>query len=349
MKYGPLTKTPYFRGKTLRYKDIRTGNSDWGIFNDDANYFLVDGENVVYEFHNYDPYQFTHQGESWAGTADIVKVYPNEDEILAVNGQWAAGALNGRPADLTETDWQYLESSKFTVTEESGLEVCAAVFQAQDLGTGTAYMDDFILKEIDPQGNEKIIYSDGFDNNLGGYYYWSSNGSGAGFWTANVGRNDLGALCIAGTTNDANLSKTYFKAKVGYTYQASAWVKLINCGPSAYVRPRVDFHTADAVYTMNRDYLEACIKSYLQFGIKNNVPLYCGEFGTDVNSFKENRGGENWVTDYIEICSKYDVSWNYHTYHEGAFGLYTNDPKQNPANRNDALYDIFKILLSDES
>ena len=60
--------------------------------------------------------------------------------------------------------------------------------------------------------------------------------------------------------------------------------------------------------------------------IDNNVPVYCGEFRAGINCFSENRGGEQWVSDVIDICFQYGINFNYHTYHENSFGLYTNSP-----------------------
>ncbi|MDR1674347.1 MAG: glycoside hydrolase family 5 protein [Oscillospiraceae bacterium] len=340
------TNHPIFVERLCAIKDTATGNENWGDLNGERNYFLIDGENIVYEFHTYDPFPFTHQDTDWAGTAGAVKTYPNEDEVFGVNSQWAAGVFTGTPADTDSNEWQYLESPKYTVTEESGLKLCGAVFQSQYIGTsGFTYADDIVLKEFDPDGNERIIFSEDFSAGNTGFNYWSDNGKGTGAW-ANIGKDSSGSLSIFGATGDANFTKSYFIAKPGYSYQACAWVKLDRCLETANVKPRVDFYTADEVHVMNKEYLESCIVSYLQFGIENDVPIYCGEFGAISVSFTKNRGGEAWVTDFLDICKKYDVNWNYHTYHEGGFGLYMNSAYSLPANKNEYLYDVFKKINS---
>ncbi len=98
----------------------------------------------------------------------------------------------------------------------------------------------------------------------------------------------------------------------------------------------------------NRDYLEYEMMKYVDFSRKNNVPVYCGEFGVDFHSFEKNRGGVNWVNDMLDIMIKYNIDFTYHCYHEGWFGVFQNDeglPDENYANR--ALINLFKSKLHD--
>ena len=42
----------------------------------------------------------------------------------------------------------------------------------------------------------------------------------------------------------------------------------------------------------------------------------------------------------LEIFRDGDVSFNYHAYHDGSFGLYEGGGLPSPAGRNDALYQV---------
>ena len=82
------------------------------------------------------------------------------------------------------------------------------------------------------------------------------------------------------------------------------------------------------------------ISSYIDFSEKYNVPVYCGEFGTGSLSFRDDKGGDKWVEDVIDLFNEYIISYNYHTYHEESFGLYLNSTFELPDNRNELLYDV---------
>ena len=93
------------------------------------------------------------------------------------------------------------------------------------------------------------------------------------------------------------------------------------------------------------DYLESELMPYIEFGQKNQVPLYLGEFGVCIPAWKSKAGATTWVTDMLTLCQQYNLHFNYHAYHDYWFGLYRlpmNDPY---SKRNEELAEIFKELL----
>ncbi len=111
------------------------------------------------------------------------------------------------------------------------------------------------------------------------------------------------------------------------------------------VRLRVDFYTGDGLHTWNKEYLEAVVKDHIAFGAEKNAPVYLGEFGLMNDAFAENRGGDEWIRDMLEILTVHDVNYNYHTYHEPAFGVYSNsEGYPDPAYGNEVLIEIFKEM-----
>ncbi len=107
---------------------------------------------------------------------------------------------------------------------------------------------------------------------------------------------------------------------------------------------RLDFAKASDIRTFNKESLDAAVKPYADFSEEHNVPVYLGEFGVISEGFKEDRNGTSWVSDMIDICRKYGIGFNYHTYHEGSFGLYLSDEMVLPAakDRNEKLAEVFK-------
>ncbi len=334
-----------FIEKMCAAKDTVTGNSKWNNFNDDNNFVKIDGENIVYEFHYYDYHPFTHQGFDWAGTQSYDVTYPDESLVVSASGStWETATFNGEIADNDSEEWQYLESSLITITKDN-YKIVKPVFQAQGLGkNGYAYADNLQIDEYDENGDfVNTVYFDDFNSNSS-FSFWALNGVGSSYKSIS-GYDDSTSLCIRATTSDASVSGKDIIAVKGHSYKASGYFKVENAEASAIVRPRVDVLSSDFVSTFNKNYLEQSILNNIQFSIENNVPIYCGEFGAGINCFKNDRGGEKWVSDVIDIFIENDISFNYHTYHETSFGLYT-DWSLLPTTLNEVLYELFAVKLT---
>lgn len=327
----------------VEYSD--TGLAEWKIFNDENNYVHIEDDNIVYEFHYYEPHMYTHQGFSWANTADYDYVYPDETIVMSYNSEWAEGTFGGDRADCSDNEWQYLESSYMTV-DDASYKMLALVFQAKNLGVnGRVYADNLRLDEYDENGEFiKTVYYDDFSKS-NQFYFWSADNSGYGFISETTGYDDNTSLCITGTTNDANYGKNNIVAAYGHKYKASGYFKVENTEVSADIRPRVDAWSSDYLYVLNKEYLEYTLLENISFSAENNVPVYCGEFGAGTNCFKNDRGGTQWVSDVIDIFLENNISFNYHTYHEESFGFYQNSSLISPDKRNELLYDLFVSKL----
>lgn len=314
----------------------------WINFNDENNYVHIKDENVVYEFHDYDPHAYTHQGFDWAGTAGNDVTYPDENYIVTTgNAVWKSSTFAGDSADIAAEGWQYLESNFMTPTAD-GTELICFVFQAENVGAGgVAYADELRLEEFDETGAYvQTIYANDFDttSTLG---YWSANDSGRALYTASVGHAENGCLMIAGSTDDASCSTGYFRPTAGHSYRASGYFQVLGTGDSAIVRPRVDLWGVDSIEVLNRTYLEHSVTMNIAFSETYDVPVYCGEFGAGMHCFEKGRGGDRWMSDILEIFSRADISFNYHAYNDGSFGLYTSGGVPKPENRNETLYALF--------
>lgn len=326
-------------------KDVETGNTKWNNFNDENNFVKIDGENIVYEFHYYDYHPFTHQGFDWAGTQGYDVTYPDESLVVsASDSSWETASFNGDIADTESVEWQYLESSAITAKEDN-YKIIKPVFQAQNLGEdGVAYADNLKIDEYDENGEfVKTVFYDDF-NGGNTFSFWSANSSGSGV-NSYVGYDDNTSLLIKDTTSDASFSGINLIAVKGHSYKASGYFKVENAGKTAIIRPRADIWSADYISAFNKEYLEKSILNNIQFSIENDVPIYCGEFGAGINCFKNDRGGYKWVSDVIDIFLENDINFNYHTYHETSFGLYT-DWQNLPTTLNEVLYELFAVKLN---
>ena len=87
---------------------------------------------------------------------------------------------------------------------------------------------------------------------------------------------------------------------------------------NAIVRPRVDVWNVDSIEVLNRAYLEKTIQQNITFSETYDVPVYCGEFGAGAHCFENDRGGDRWMDDVMDIFHDADISFNYHAFHEGS-------------------------------
>ncbi len=105
---------------------------------------------------------------------------------------------------------------------------------------------------------------------------------------------------------------------------------------------RLDLYTTDGdIFVWDKSFLEAELDKYVLFGERHKVPLYLGEFGCIRQAFEDGRGGCNWVGDILDICREKSLNYNYHTWHEANFGIWTNSADLPPADPNQPLVDLF--------
>lgn len=313
---------------------------DWSWFVPENTFPKIDDDNIIYEFHCYAPFHFTHQNTEWAGTSGITMSYPSTEITEAEYENGWVGCVYADPAK-TENGWTYFESEPQTIT--SGYNVVFPALSAQGTGAGgAAYFDDITVTRISPDGTKTVLCRYDFEAGTADLYKWSADGTGR-MSVSDKGRNGGKCAVISGTDTVVVLSGKHFAMKNGYSYVVSGYARNENtaCAPEI----RLDFAKASSCNTFNKSYLNSVIKAYAEYSKKYDVPLYMGEFGVIAEGFKEERNGVKWVSDMMEICAKYHIGFNYHAYHEPSFGYYGNTDTELPAGKNAALEELFGNAL----
>jgi endoglucanase len=311
----------------------------------DQKMIKINDSNTAYEFHYYGPFDFTHQELAFGNTKDGGK-YPDYNRIENnPSFTWYTATFDNPTLASGQTPWKYVEGVKYKVTDPN-IKVAIPALVGAGIGGMVSY-DDVVIKEFDPTGKLTNTITTN-TNSPTGWNFWSSNGSGKeGVTTA--GRADRAALTITGTTADANISNynTAIITKPGYSYQVSGWMKGENVAANSTAQLRLDFQaTTQPIQVRDKAFLASEIKPYVDWGKKNNVPLYLGEFGAASNTFKNNKGGLEWVRDVIDIAAANKIGFNYHAYHEDAFGLYPGYGQViDPTKVNQPLQQFFTTKL----
>jgi endoglucanase len=324
---------------------------DWSE-NADRNFVRVSDPNVVYEFHFYKPFHFTHQNAEWVDFAAEKQRYP-DDKIAEVEWfltDFGTATFNSPKLPPGDSDWRYYEGLSFTLTDPT-LVVGKPVLQCTRAGAGKAYFDDLVLERVGPEGKAIETLSRVNLDTARGWYLWEkAPAPTAKRALEQQGHGDRSSLSITGTTDDANLGADFlrFRPTQGTIYRLSGWMKGERIPPEASCKFRLDFLRARApVHTRGRAFLEQELDAYLAWAKRENVPLFLGEFGAIRFAFEQDRGGDRWTADMLDLLLEKKLSFAYHDYHEAHFGLYIGEgslPKDSQLNR--PLYEVLKKKLA---
>jgi len=349
---------------------------DWSE-NAEKNFFRVSDPNVVYEFHFYKPYHFTHQNAAWSDFAAREGWYPDE-EVPEID--WyhlkTEAVVHSESLPPGDSEWTMLETKPFDVYE--GATILGKPFLVCDSGQGKATFDSLSLTRLgggeltksetkvppsdprvapdksslpaskgqrEPEEERELetIFAQDLDTRRG-WYFWTKNGEGEALFVPE-GHGDSTALTMIGTTGPANLGADglRFRVEPGNRYQLQGLAKGQGLGEKAKCRLRLEFYSSSIpILSRTKEYLKQELDAYLAWGRKEEVPLYLGEFGAIRDSFLPGRGGVTWVSDMLDLLEEAEVNFAYHTYHERPFGLY-NGEGQLPGTPqlNQPLYDLF--------
>lgn len=327
---------------------VNAVNGDWAE-NDERNFVRVSDPNVVYEFHFYKPFHFSHQSAPWVELAAEKQRYP-DDKVAEVEWfltDFGSATFNSPKLPPGDSDWKLYEGQPFQVTDET-LVVGKPALSCANASAGKAYFDDIAVERLDAQGKPvETLYRVNLDT-ARGWYFWQKSGNGK-HALEKTGHGDASSLSITGTSDDANLGADFlrFRPKRGETYRLNGWMKGEKLPPSANCKLRLDFMRARApVHGRTKAFLEQELDAYAAWGKKYGVPLFLGEFGVIRQAFEDGRGGERWVADMLDLLLARKMSFTYHDYHEEHFGLYLGEGSL-PADKqlNRPLYDVLKKKL----
>ena len=313
-------------------QDPVTLKRSWITLNDRGNWPEVVGDNIVYEFHTYDPFTFTHQKD-----ADNVVYYPNPSKIENSGDAQVLSTINGAKSDPNLTEWQELATEPVFCTEENQIIRFNIVTSYIGVG-GKVYIDNISLKEFDADGNFVQTLHNPSYNEKTTVYFWSATPNKLTGYSKTEGVDGTSCIWVGDIDKYGDGASASFLGKPDHNYVASVSVKLENTAPNVTVYPRIAIYSSSGIQVADKAYLEEVFASKIAFSEQHNVPIYCGEFGANNHCFSS--GGEVWVSDMLDILMDNGIHFNYHAYHEPLFGLYRSSNSL-PGDVNQKLYDVF--------
>ena len=118
--------------------------NNWSITSDPAYcQFLVNDayKNVMYDFHFYEPMDYTYQNAFWLTTFGEAGTYPDETKLIPPADITWANSIYSNPLVSTGTsNWTYYEGARYKVTDPSYI-IAKPTMIVQQVGSGTVYFD----------------------------------------------------------------------------------------------------------------------------------------------------------------------------------------------------------------
>jgi endoglucanase len=330
-------------------------------------HFLVDDENVMYDFHFYEPVKYTHQYASWVeGPIQDGGAYPDPDVILPTGERRLLpdSRITTRSMPTGTSDWAVYDSGKVTIEDDSA--VAAMPMAVVEGGMrGTAHFDAIEVTEYDSDGKEIRVVVDAplsGDATLD-WYQWASGGDATSpvrFSRDTEGHDDDASLSItdassagsiAGWSTDTHL----FEVVPGNQYRIQGYMRGDNVVGSTRDTPRIGLQldvyaespggAGGGFLERDRAYLAHEMEKHLRFGAEHGVPMSVMEFGVVKQAFDmEGKGGDRWVADMLALLEENDLSFAYWEYHGAEMGLYLSGNGK-PSEPNTALHDVLRREL----
>lgn len=320
-------------------------------FNEKDAYPIIEDYNLVYELHSYDPIRYTHQQASWIPEYSEKIVYPDESKVMIEQTKYIKEST--KQFKEFSSEWkQFSHEINSNDIDTSATNIFQISVKPGYLKqNGCLYIDDFILTEIDKNGNEKILKEHDFSTEPYWYFGTKDNKSTeTATWERSDGHNADGCYVIKNTEDWAYLTAPEnFLINKDCTYRLSIWIKSNNINAdTCYASFGFDLNYAQVATNFTKEFLNQKIKSTIQVVKEFNKPVFIGEFGCIRHCFENNNGGVEYINDSIEIFKNLTAGFNYHTYHEWNFGLYYSDPTIETPNKekiNSELINCFKEFL----
>ena len=298
---------------------------DYGFNDGNNNFQPLKEENLMYTIHMYDPFEFTHQWQEFAGQGEGGK-YPDENIITAPSdAKWAYGQYNNPSLNAGNSDWTYIKGRPFLVDNDT-VVLAKPIFNTHRLGIGKAYYDDIVVNEVTANGTiVREIGKLNFTDNSS-IWPWGENND-LTFGSSTNGHGDNFSLTATGTAGYGSITvqPLQFKVEKGKYYSSSAWVKGENLPANTVVSPSMEFYYSPSKQTVparNKAYLANSIVNATKYPRDNNFPIYYGEFGCGRPCFENDKGGDRWAKDVMDIFDSLGYHFTYHAYREDNFGLY---------------------------
>jgi aryl-phospho-beta-D-glucosidase BglC (GH1 family) len=127
----------------------------------------------------------------------------------------------------------------------------------------------------------------------------------------------------------------HFYQPQDFVMQLTPWVDPTDQGSYPDATAEYYWEHLDTTFVRNKGYLEFLLLEKLNFSQTNNVPVFVGEFTPSLPTFKNDKGGDRYLADLLDLLLQYNANFTYYTYH-ALFEDYDGLP--------DTVYNAIEVL-----
>lgn len=294
----------------------------------------VNGENLMYEFHFYQPFFYTVQTwfpegrAAWGGYPDT------EASIPPPEGLEYGYSSENTPLPPGASSWRFYEGDLVQVTDER--IVAGEPYFSSGSNPGFAFFDDFVVEEFDAQRRfvRRVQAVDIVDESEAGMLWteenlrehvpsspqwwtpWSEDGTGEHRLVPGGHRGEHAiAIGRVGHAYALVSATAQFPVRTGRHYRISGWMRgdRKNTGAGAMGIQFLRLPAGASRVPFDRAYLESEILRWIDRIRDLDAPVNVGEFGLTEGCF-DGRGGVAWARDMIEIFERQGFNYQYHDY-----------------------------------
>ena len=309
-------------------------------------FVTVDDDNVMYDFHHYQPGNLTN--ENLMGLFDT-KTYPDPDYLeIRWDRLKYLGPVRTAPLPAGSSDWVLYESPFLDPGKQQNTQAFGSSGRLCKNSTGKAYFGDFQILAQKGSESPQVLVDMMIDSES---IIWKKPNPGSvifGLSPQNHNNTSDGRSLTVRESGDSGWNETIkgtFEVQPYTKYQIKGWMKGDDISSGANCSYMIDFFQLDPqdeLIRHDRDFLAERMLAGIQFGEQNNVPINVGEFGVFQTTFlSPEAGGARWVTDMLDLLNENKLNFAYWDYHS-LYGLYP-DPFHypDPADINRPLLDVF--------
>jgi len=314
-------------------------------------FIKLSDNNIMYQFHWYEPIEFTHQGFFDSEYFELGADYPMEKRLDAYKGGYYRNPyISETKGQWVEykTSWVDLDLSNCEINREEDKFNLSLSFSGLK---GEVWFDDISLYKKDVSENIVRLPVPNYDvSNSRSFIGWTKNPAASKMparwnamndpktsgiecridWESDHSGNGSGSLYANGAKakwgkdnpwatwgQSGGALSTYYNIEKDVKYQVRFWVKTVN-NPAYNVSVGFGIYNVKEIL-LNKFIMQNLIHEYYaKWAKKHKVPLFCGEFGTTnpglLNSSYMSQQQADWVRDMKEILEKEVGSWSYHSY-----------------------------------
>lgn len=309
-------------------------------------FVTVEDDNVMYDFHHYQPGNLTH--ENTMGSFNT-KTYPDPDFLeIRWDRLKYLGPLRTAALPDGSSDWVLYESPFLDPGKQQNTRAFGSPGRKCMNNTGKAYFGDFQILAQKGSESPQVLVDITIDSES---IIWKNPDPGSVVFGVSPQNHNNTSEGRSLTVRESGNSwwnesiKGTFEVQPDTKYQIKGWMKGDDISPGANCSYMIDFFQLDPqdeLIRHDRDFLAERMLAGIQFGEQNNVPINVGEFGVFQTTFlSPEAGGARWVTDMLDLLNENNLNFAYWDYH-GSWGLYPDLwHYPDPADINRPLLDVF--------